>query len=187
MSFYIALYNIAIFATDGLGLFQSHGAIVQSPMAAGLMIGRPLAGLTLDKFGRINIAIVLSILDGIACCAIWLPAKSFATLAVFAFVQGATGGAVWSAAAPVTASIVGVKHLGSAIAIFWLILVVPVFICNLLTVLLLDYSRERLGRSGPDTYAISIGFCGGLAVAAGICLYGAKWYLQGSARLLCKV
>ncbi|GAB7324255.1 hypothetical protein MBLNU13_g07606t2 [Cladosporium sp. NU13] len=187
MSFYVALYSIAIFATDGLGLSQSHGAIVQSLLAAGLMIGRPLAGLTLDKFGRINIAIVLSILDGIACCAIWLPAKSFATLAVFAFVQGAAGGAVWSAAAPVTASIVGVKHLGSAMAMFWLSLVVPVFVGNPLAVLLLDYSREHLGRSGADAYAISTGFCGGLAVAAGICLYGAKWYLQGSAKLLCKV
>ena len=187
MSFYVALYSIAIFATDGLGLSQSHGAIVQSLLAAGLMIGRPLAGLILDRFGRINIAIVLSILDGIACCTIWLPSRNFAALAVFAFIQGAAGGAVWSAAAPVTASIVGVKHLGSAMAVFWLSLVVPVFVGNPLAVLLLDYSREHLGRSGADAYAISVGFCGGLSVAAGICLYGAKWYLQGSASLLCKV
>jgi len=187
MSFYVALYSIAIFATDGLGLSQSHGAIVQSLLAAGLMIGRPLAGLILDKFGRINIAIVLSILNGVACCAIWLPARTFAALAVFAFIQGAAGGAVWSAAAPVTASIVGVKHLGSAMAMFWLSLVVPVFVGNPLAVLLLDYSRDHLGRSGPDAYAISIGFCGGLSIAAGVCLYGAKWYLQGSSRLLCKV
>jgi hypothetical protein len=44
-----------------------------------------------------------------------------------------------------------------------------------------------MGRSGPDAYAISIGFCGGLSIAAGLCLYGAKWYLQGSPKLLCKV
>ena len=187
MSFYVALYSMAIFATDGLDLSQSHGAIVQSLLAAGLMIGRPLAGLILDKFGRINIAIVLSILNGVACCAFWLPARSFAALAVFAFVQGAAGGAVWSAAAPVTASIVGVKHLGSAMAMFWLSLVVPVFVGNPLAVLLLDYSRDHLGRNGPDAYAISIGFCGGLSIAAGLCLYGAKWHLQGSPRLFCKV
>jgi MFS family permease len=187
MSFYVALYSIAIFATDGLGLPQSHGAIVQSLLAAGLMIGRPLAGLTLDGFGRVNIAIVLSILNGAACCAIWLPARNFTALAIFAFVQGAAGGAVWSAAAPVTASIVGVKDLGSAMAMFWLSLVVPVFVGNPLAVLLLEYSRDHVGRSGPDAYAISIGFCGGLSIAAGICLYGAKWCLQGSPRLLCKV
>lgn len=187
MSFYVALYSIAIFATDGLGLSQAYGAIVQSLLAAGLMVGRPLAGLILDKFGRINIAIVLSILNGVACCAIWLPARSFATLAVFAFIQGGVGGAVWSAATPVAASIVGVKHLGSAMAMFWLSLVVPVFIGNPLAVLLLEYSRDHMGRNGPGAYAVSIGFCGGLSMAAGFCLYGAKWYLQGSPRLFCKV
>jgi MFS family permease len=187
MSFYVALYSIAIFATDGLGLSQVYGAIVQSLLAAGLMVGRPLAGLILDKFGRINIAIVLSIFNGIACCAIWLTARNFATLAVFAFIQGGAGGAVWSAAAPVTASVVGVKDLGSAMAMFWLSLVFPVFVGNPLAVLLLQYSRDHMGRSGPDAYAVSIGFCGGLSIAAGLCLYGSKWYLQGSSKLLCKV
>lgn len=187
MSYYVALYSIAIFATDGLGLSQAHGAATQSLLAAGLMVGRPLAGFILDKYGRINVAIVLSILDGVACCAIWLPARSFAALAVFAFLQGALGGAVWSAAAPVAASVVGVKDLGSAMSIFWLSLVVPVFVGNPLAVLLVNYSRSQMGRSGPDAYAISIGFCGGLAIAAGLCLFGAKYYLQGSAKLLCKV
>jgi MFS family permease len=187
MSFYVTLYSIAIFATDGLGLSQVYGAIVQSLLAAGMMVGRPLAGLILDKFGRINIAIVLSIFNGIACCVIWLTARNFATLAVFAFIQGGAGGAVWSAAAPVTASVVGVKDLGSAMAMFWLSLVVPVFVGNPLAVLLLQYSRDHMGRSGPDAYAVSIGFCRGLSIAAGLCLYGAKWYLQGSLKLLCKV
>jgi MFS family permease len=186
MSFYVALYSIAIFATDGLGLSQVYGAIVQSLLAAGLMIGRPLAGLILDKFGRINIAIVLSILSGIACCTIWLPARSFATLVVFAIIQGGAGGAVWSAATPVAASVVGVKDLGSAMAMFWPSLVVPVFVGNPLAVLFLQYSCDHMGRSGPDAYAISIGFCGGLSISAGLCLYGAKWYLQGSPKLLCK-
>jgi MFS family permease len=187
MSFYVALYSIAIFATDGLGLSQAYGAIVQSLLAAGLMVGRPLAGLILDKFGRINIAMVISILNGIACCAIWLPARSFAVLAVFAFIQGSAGGAVWSAATPVAVSVVGLKELGSAMAMFWLSLVIPVFVGNPLAVFLLQYSRDHLGRSGRDAYAISIGFCGGLSMAAGLCLYGAKWYLQGSPKLLCKV
>jgi hypothetical protein len=43
MSFYVALYSVAIFATDGLGLSQAYGVIVQSLLAAGLMVGRPLA------------------------------------------------------------------------------------------------------------------------------------------------
>lgn len=187
MSFYVALYSIALYATDGLGLSQTHGAATQSLLAAGLMIGRPLAGLILDKFGRVNIAVLLSILNGVACCSIWLPARSFAVLAVFAFIQGAAGGAVWSAATPIAASVVGVKDLGSAMSIFWLSLVVPVFVGNPLAVLLLDYSRSHLGRVGPEAYAISIGFCGGLSIAAGLCLFGAKYYLQGSLRLLCKV
>jgi MFS family permease len=187
MSFNVALYSLAIFATDALDLSQTSGVIVQSLLAAGLVVGRPLAGLLLDKFGRINIAIVLSILNGVSCCAIWFPARSFTALATFALVQGAAGGAVWSAAAPVAAFVVGVEHLGSAMAMFWLSLVIPVFVGNPLAVLLLEYSRNQLGRSGPDAYAVSIIFCGGLSIAAGFCLYGSKWYLQGSPKLLHKV
>lgn len=186
MSFYVALYSIAIFATDGLGLSQAQGAVIQSLLAAGLMVGRPLAGFVLDRFGRVNISIALSLLNGIACWAIWLPSRSFAVTAVFAIIQGGAGGVVWSAAAPVAASVVGVKHLGSAMAMFWLSLVVPVFVGNPLAVLLLQYSQAELGRTGPDAHAISIGFCGGLSAAAGLCLYGAKWHLQGSAKLFCK-
>jgi MFS family permease len=186
MSFYITLYSIAVYATDGLGLSQAQGAVVQSLLAAGVMVGRPLAGFILDKFGRVNMTILLSLLNGIACWAIWLTSRSFASISVFAIVQGCAGGAVWSAAAPVAASVVGVKHLGSAMSIFWLTLVIPSFAGNPLAVLLQQYSREHLGRSGPDAYAISIGFCGGLSAAAGLCLYGAKWFLQGSPKLLCK-
>lgn len=186
MSFYVALYSIAIFATDGLGLTQAQGAVVQSLLAAGLMIGRPLAGVVLDKFGRVNMAIVLSIVNGVVCWAIWLPARSFAAIAAFAIVQGGTGGAVWSAAAPVAATTVGVKDLSSAMAMFWLSLVVPVFVGNPLAVLLLEYSRSSMGRVGADAYAISIGFCGGLSAVAGLCLFGAKWYLQGSPAILRK-
>ena len=186
MSFYVALYSIAIFATDGLGLSPTQGAAVQSLLAAGLMVGRPLAGFILDRFGRANIAILLSLLNGVACWAIWLPARSFATVAVFAFIQGGAGGVVWSAATPIAASVVGVKDLSSAMAMFWLSLVVPVFVGNPLAILLLEYSRSHLGRSGADAHAISIGFCGALSVAAGICLYGAKWHLQGSIQLFRK-
>lgn len=186
MSFYVALYSIAIFATDGLGLSQAQGAIVQSLLAAGLMIGRPLAGFVLDKFGRVNMAIILSLVNGVACWAIWLPARSFAAIATFAIVQGGAGGAVWSSAAPVAASTVGVKDLGSALAMFWLSLIVPVFVGNPLAVLLLEYSRGQMGRTGADAYAISIGFCGALSAVAGLCLFGTKWYLQGSPALLRK-
>jgi len=186
MSFYITLYSIAVYATDGLGLSQTQGAIVQSLLAAGVMVGRPLAGFILDKFGRVNMAILLSLLNALACWALWLTSRSFAAISVFAIVQGCAGSAVWSAAAPVAASVVGVKHLGSAMSMFWLILVIPAFVSNPLAVLLQQYSRQHMGRSGPDAYAISIGFCGGLSAVAGLCLYGAKRFLQGSSKLLCK-
>jgi MFS family permease len=62
MSFYITLYSIAVYATDGLGLSQAEGGVVQSLLAAGVMVGRPLAGFILDKFGRVNMTILLSLL-----------------------------------------------------------------------------------------------------------------------------
>jgi len=180
LAYFIALYSLASFATFGLGLSQTKGAALQSILSAGQMLGRPLWGLALDKGGRINMSIICYLLVGASCLVLWLPAKSFGLLIVFALVQGLTGGTIWSAATPVAARVVGVQDLASALGMFWLVLVIPALVGQPIAVALLDYSMGSLGRNGAEVYYISIGFCGGVGIVSAVLLYGAKRSLQGS-------
>jgi MFS family permease len=178
MAYFIALYSMASFATHALNFSQTQGAALQSILAAGQMVGRPIWGLALDRVGRINMTILCYILCGISTLAIWLPARSFGVLVFFAVVQGLTGGTIWSAATPVVARVVGVQDLASALSIFWLVLVIPALVGQPIAIALLDYSTTHLGRTGPESYFISIGLCGGMALFGAGLLYGAKRYLQ---------
>jgi MFS family permease len=183
IAYFIAVYSMVSMATDGLGISQSRGAVLQSLLGAGQMIGRPLWGFALDRGGRINMTIVCFIICGLSCLVIWLLAKSFGVMVFFAIVQGFTGGTVWSAAGPITARVVGIKDLASAMSVFWLALVGPALVGQPMSIALRDYSINKLGRTGAEAYYISIGFCGGTGLASAILLYGAKWWLQGSPKV----
>lgn len=183
MGYFIMLYSMAPYATNGIGLSQTQAAALQSILAAGLMIGRPLTGFVLDLGGRLNMALLANMLAAVSCWAFWLPANSFALLAVFAFTQGFAGGSVWSAAAPVTAQIVGVPNLTSGLGIFWLTVAAPAALSNPAAVALVDYSRKLPGKGGREAYHISIALCGALFFLSGICLYGAKAYHQKTYRI----
>ncbi|CAK7227687.1 RNA helicase [Sporothrix curviconia] len=88
MGYCIAMYTIASYATGGLGLSQTQAAALQSLLAVGFLVGRPLTGILLDVGGRIDVAILLNLAAGVSCWALWMPARSFTLLAVFALVQG---------------------------------------------------------------------------------------------------
>lgn len=178
MSYCIAMYTIASFATGGLGLSQTQAAVLQSLLAAGFLVGRPLTGLLLDVGGRINVAILLNLAAGVSCWALWMPARSFALLAVFALIQGCTGGCVWVAAAPVTVEMVGIAQSGSALAMFWLSVAASAAFSSPSAIGLLNHSRQHLHREGAAAYTISIGVCGGLFVLSSLCLCGARLYCR---------
>lgn len=186
IAYFVALYSLASFATGGLGLSQTQGASLQSILAASQMIGRPLWGMFLDRGGRTNMSIICYIIVGLSSLCIWLPAKSYGVLAFFAVVQGATSGTIWSAATPLTAQMIGVQDLGSALSIFWLTLLVPALVGQPLAILLLEYSRNEQGRTGAGAYYNSIGFCGAMGLGASVFLLGAKRYQQGNWKILTK-
>lgn len=179
IAYFVALYSLASYATHGLGLSQTQGAALQSILSASQMLGRPTWGFLLDKGGRINMSILCYLIVGISSLALWLPARGFPLLIVFAIIQGATSGTVWNAAAPLTAQMVGVQDLGSALSVFWLTLLVPALVGQPLAILLLNYSEGSLGRSGAEAYENSIGFCGAVGIAAALFLLGAKRWQQG--------
>lgn len=178
MGYFIAIYTLASYCTNGLGLTQTQGGAVQSILAAGQIIGRPMWGYLLDRGGRTNMVIVSYIIAGIATLAAWMPGRSFGVMAFYGLVNGMTAGTIHAASTPLSASVVGVPDLASALSIYWIVLSIPNALGGAFAIMLVDYSRKHLGRSGPDAYQISIGFCGGLYFAGAIVLLGVKHYLQ---------
>lgn len=84
----LAIYTIATYSTSGLGFSQARGSSLQAILATGQIVGRPLAGLLMDRFGRINMAAIITFVAGLSCLVIWMFSRTYELLAFFAVVQG---------------------------------------------------------------------------------------------------
>ena len=118
------LYSLPNYAMS-IGLTAHQGSVVGAMLNLGLALGRPPIGYWSDTFGRINVAICMTALCGIFCLAIWVPAKSYAVLIVFALASGTVTGTFWATVVPVTAEIVGMQRLPLAFGMICLSLVLP--------------------------------------------------------------
>lgn len=170
IGYFVALYSLAAFASSALEFSQKQASTLQSILAAGQMLGRPLCGFLLDLVGRHPCTITIQVLAGLTCFAFWLPARSFGLLVVFAITQGLLGGTIWSSVAPISAEVVGIRDLPSALATFWLAVVLPGQFGQPIAVALINYSSTKLARHGADAYLISIGFCGACFVMSALML-----------------
>jgi MFS family permease len=175
MCFFISVFTLASYATKGLGLSQTQGAITQSILAASLLVGRPLCGLCSDRFGRLLVPIVCYAVAGVNCFAVWLPARNFAVLSAFASIQGLVCGVVWSSSTPIIATVTMPIHVDQVVTVFWTSMALPALIAQPIAISLIDYSQTRLGRSGRDAYTISIALCGAMCFVASLLLFCARW------------
>lgn len=74
-------------------------------------IGRPLIGLASDKFGRMNVAAIGTLIAGLAAFFLWIFAgPHFGGLIVYALFGGFAG-IIWPCIAPVGAEVVGLQLL----------------------------------------------------------------------------
>jgi len=209
LGYILALYTIATYATSGLGLSQHQGAIMQSLLAAGQIVGRPASGLLMDRWGRINVAIMWTIMGGITCLVLWMLARNEVALGFFAFLQGVTG-IFFSAAPPVVTELIGLTDLGSALSILWLSIVPSCIFAEPIAIWLLAEAQRRTGitlaESGSKTHSINqgvngagtgdksgvivfratIAFAGTTYMAGAIVLYWAKKWKQGSWKVFVK-
>lgn len=88
------LFSLSDFATS-IGLSRSQATDVVGLLNLGTAIGRPIIGITSDRFSRTNTAAVLTLFCGIICFALWLPATSFGLTVFFAMICGAILGVFW--------------------------------------------------------------------------------------------
>ncbi|ODV86784.1 hypothetical protein CANARDRAFT_195736 [[Candida] arabinofermentans NRRL YB-2248] len=91
ISFIVITYSLASFATF-IGLSTTTGAHLTAVFNGCQAIGRPILGLTGDKFGRINLALCLNIFVTILILAFWINCTDFISLLLFAIVSGLVTG-----------------------------------------------------------------------------------------------
>lgn len=65
-------------------------------MNLGRGVGRPAIGYFSDGVGRINMASIMSLICGVLCLAMWIPAKDYGALLAFSLFGGVTG-TFWTA------------------------------------------------------------------------------------------
>ncbi|WYZ35736.1 hypothetical protein EsH8_X_000383 [Colletotrichum jinshuiense] len=161
----IAVFSLADYA-ETVGFNASQGSIVSAMFNLSQGIGRPLIGLASDRFGRINMAGLGTLIAGLATFFIWIFAgKHFAGIIIFALF-GAFAGVLWPTVGPVGAEVVGIQLLPSALSIFWMILVIPATFAEPIAL--------TIKGSGIDAYLNVQLFTGFMYMAAFISI----WFLR---------
>jgi MFS family permease len=90
----ILLFSLSEFSL-AIGLSHKQATDIVGFLNVGTAVGRPLIGLVSDRFSRVATACVLTLLCGISCFVLWLPAKSFGLTLFFSTVCGAILGVFW--------------------------------------------------------------------------------------------
>jgi MFS family permease len=124
IGYVVLLFSLPHYATS-LGMSPTQGSIVGAMLSLGIAIGRPVIGHYSDHWGRVNMAGCMTALCGILCLAIWVPAKTFGVLILFAIPAGAVAGVFWGTCSAVTAEVVGLKRLPTVFGIICVALVTP--------------------------------------------------------------
>lgn len=124
LGYIVLIFSLANYARV-IGLGASEAALVSALHNAGQAVGRPLVGYFSDRTGRLNIATLLTFVAGVFSLAIWINAKTYAVLICFAFIGGTVSGTFWATIAPVTAEVVGLQAVPSALSLMWLVILLP--------------------------------------------------------------
>lgn len=61
----------------------------------GTAIGRPIIGIASDRWNRIDVAGILTLVCGLSCFAFWVPAQGYGLLVFYALLAGAILGVFW--------------------------------------------------------------------------------------------
>jgi len=79
-----------------IGSSNSESATVAAILNLGAAFGRPLIGYASDRWGRVEVAGILTFTCGILVFVLWMPTTLYSVLLVFAFISGAILGVFWA-------------------------------------------------------------------------------------------
>ncbi|KAG7126912.1 transporter MCH2 like protein [Verticillium longisporum] len=110
---------------SSVGFSASQGSLAAAILNLAQGIGRPLIGLASDRYGRINLCGISTLLAALSTLFLWtFTGQHFAGTIVYSLF-GAFAGSLWPTVAPVGAEVVGIQLLPSVLSVFWLVLVFP--------------------------------------------------------------
>ncbi|CAK7231140.1 hypothetical protein SBRCBS47491_007831 [Sporothrix bragantina] len=154
LGYIIVIFSLPDYA-EAVGGTANQGSIVAAMFNLSQGLGRPMIGFLSDPVGRLNVMGLGTLTAGLSALFIWIFAgKYYAGLIVYSLL-GAFAGLMWATVAPVTAEIVGIPLLPSALSVLWILLVAPATCAEVIGLSL------RIG-TGPNSYLhvqLFAGFC----------------------------
>jgi len=147
------LYSVSSYAVQVTGLTQKQAGILTAVLNLGTGIGRPLIGFASDRFGRIEVAALLTLSCALSVFAIWVPANSFGVLIFYAIVSGAILGVYWMSIGPLCAEVAGLKEVPSFLSLQWLTVVLPTTFAEVVALYLRRPAMGRWGFLYPQIFA----------------------------------
>lgn len=162
LGYIVLLYSLPHYATT-IGLSQSQGSVVGALLNVGLGLGRPLIGWLSDRYGRINIAALMTGSCGIFCLTLWVPARGYPLLLVFSLLAGFGCGNYWGTVSSVMAEVVGLQRLPTAFGVMLIALAAP-------TVFAEPIGLELVAAAGYTASKVFVGFMFLFAATSVFCL-----------------
>ncbi|KAK4242316.1 major facilitator superfamily domain-containing protein [Achaetomium macrosporum] len=124
ISYIIVVFSITDYA-QSVGFTASQGSLAAAIFNLSQGIVRPFIGLASDRFGRINVAGLGTLVAGLAAFFLWIFAGPHYPGLIVYVLFGGFAGIVWPCVAPVGAEVVGLQLLPAALSLYWLLLVLP--------------------------------------------------------------
>ena len=143
LGYMVILYSLSNYAVQVVGLTQAQAGVLTAVLNLGTGIGRPLIGFASDRFGRLEVAASLTLINGIMLFAVWVPANSYGVLIFYAILSGAALGVYWMTVGPLCAEVAGLKEVPSFLSLQWLVAVLPTTFSEVIALYL---RRPGLGR-----------------------------------------
>lgn len=104
----VLLFSLPDYAASQ-GFTKNQGSILSAMLNLGMMFGRPAVGWISDIYGRINVGLIMTVLSGVSCFVIWMPASEsglYGVAVLFSLLNGAVCGTFWTTIAPITVEVV---------------------------------------------------------------------------------
>lgn len=177
LAYVVLIFSLANYA-NYIGLGASEAALVSAFFNMGQCFGRPLTGYFSDRTGRITMAAFMTFLAAVFSLAIWIPATNYGVLIFYSIVGGAVGGTFWVTVAPVTAEVVGLRHVASGLNILWLTIVLPCLFSEPIALQIVDGTGSYLGAQL---------FVGLTFVAAAACTAVLRGWKIGEVAEICRI
>ncbi|OBT88681.1 hypothetical protein VE02_03249 [Pseudogymnoascus sp. 03VT05] len=166
VGYIVLLFSLSDYA-QSIGISARRAANITGLVNVGTALGRPFVGALSDRWGRIEVAGIVTAICGISVFAVWVPAEmgGEAVVMVFAVLAGATLGTFWVAIGPLCVEVVGLVELPALLSLAWVVIVGPCTVSEVIALKLRTPGTTAHPYIGPQVLAGTA-----YLVAAGIML-----------------